>query len=75
MRKIQAYDFDIEYVKGKSNIVADALSKRPTALSLRGMDADWKAQLLVEYSKYDFACGILDGGVPDERFKLMDDVI
>ena len=26
LRKIQAYDFDIEYVKGKNNIVADALS-------------------------------------------------
>ncbi len=24
--KIQAYDFDIEYVKGENNIVADALS-------------------------------------------------
>ena len=26
VRKIQAYDFDIEYVKGNNNIVADALS-------------------------------------------------
>ena len=72
VRKIQAYDFDIEYVKGKRNIVADALSRRPTSLSLRGMDADWKAQLLVEYSKDEFACEILDGVVSDERFKVMD---
>jgi hypothetical protein len=28
--KIQAFDFDIEYVKGKWNIVADVFSKRPT---------------------------------------------
>ena len=68
MRKIQAYDFDIEYVKGKRNIVADALSRRPTTLYLRGMDAYCKAQLLVDYSKDEFACEILDGVVSDERF-------
>ena len=38
--KIQAYDFDIEYVKGKKNVVADALSRRPTALSLVSLDTD-----------------------------------
>ena len=54
--KVKAYDFDIEYVKGKSNVVVDALSRRPIMLSLRGMDADWKAQLLVEYSKDVFSC-------------------
>ena len=75
MRKIQAYDFDIEYVKGKRNIVADAISRRPTTLSLRGMDTDWKAQLLIEYYKYDFTCEILDGVVSDEGFIVMDEVI
>ena len=56
-------------------MVADAISRRPTALSLRDMDTDWKAQILVEYSKDDFACEILDGVVSDERFKVMDEVI
>ena len=32
--KVQAYDFEIEYVKGKNNVVADALSRRPATLSL-----------------------------------------
>ena len=38
--KIQAYDFDIEYVKGKNNVVADALSRRLATLSLMSLDAD-----------------------------------
>ena len=38
--KIQAYDFDIEYVKGKNNVVADALSRRPATLSLMSLDTD-----------------------------------
>ena len=41
--KIQAYDFDIEYVKGKNNVVVDALSRRPTTLSLMSLDIDWRA--------------------------------
>ena len=75
MSKIQAYDFDIEYVKGKSNVVADALSRRLAALSLMSIDADWKAQLLVEYSKEHFACEILDGLLTDERYRVMDEII
>ena len=38
--KIQAYDFDIEYVKGKNNVVADALSRRPATLSLMSLDTN-----------------------------------
>eukprot|EP00253_Pinus_taeda_P025702 PITA_25702 len=30
--KVQAYDFDIEYVRGKHNVVANALSGRPASL-------------------------------------------
>ena len=59
--KIQAYDFDIEYVKGKNNVVVDSLSRRPAMLSLMSLDTDWRALLLVEYSKERFACEVLDG--------------
>ena len=38
--KIQAYDFEIEYVKGKHNIIVDALSRRPTTISLMEISTD-----------------------------------
>ena len=52
--KVQAYDFDIELIKWKNNAVADALSRKPSLAalcSLSEISTDWKAQLLVEYSK------------------------
>jgi hypothetical protein len=59
--KVQAFDFDIEYVKGKKNILVDALSRRPTACSLMEISTDWKSHLLVEYSKNKFTCEVMDG--------------
>ena len=38
--KVQAYDFEIEYVKGKNNVVVDALSWRPATLSLLEISVD-----------------------------------
>jgi hypothetical protein len=54
--KIQAYDFDIEFVKGKNNVVADALSKRPSIYAMTDVSVDWKDLLVIEYSKNQFAC-------------------
>jgi hypothetical protein len=59
--KVHASDFDIEYVKGKKNIVADALSRRHVTCSLMEISADCKSHLLVEYSKNKFACEVMDG--------------
>ena len=56
-------------------MVADALSWRPTTLSLMSVDSDWKAQLLVEYSKDCFTHEILDVQVTDEKYRVMDEVI
>jgi hypothetical protein len=73
--KVHAFDFDIEYDKGKKNIVADALSRRPATCSLMEISAYWKSHLLVEYSKNKFACEVLDGQVQDDRYRVIDDVI
>ena len=75
MRKIQAYDFDIEFVKGKNNVVADALSRRPSFYAMIDISVDWKAHLLVEYSKNKFACKVMDGQGQDDNFIIMDDII
>jgi hypothetical protein len=59
--KIQAFDFDIEYVKGKRNVVAYALSRRPPGCSMMDVCIDWKAHLLVEHSKNKFSCEVMHG--------------
>lgn len=69
------YDFDIEYVKGKKNVVADSLSRRPAMLSLMSLDTNWRAGLLVEYSKDRFACEVLDGQVADDMYMVIDEII
>jgi hypothetical protein len=61
--KIQAFYFDIDYVKGKRNVMSYALSKRPPGCLMMDICTDWKAHLLVEYSKNKFACEVMDGYV------------
>ena len=42
--KFQAYEFDIEYKKGKMNVVVDALSIKPTFYAMEDPKG-WKEQL------------------------------
>jgi hypothetical protein len=75
VNKVQAYDFDIEYVKAKNNVVVDALSRRPELCLLSEISTDWKSELLVEYSKSKFAFEVMDNRVQDDRYKVVDDII
>jgi hypothetical protein len=56
-------------------VVADALSKRPSVYAMTDISVDWKAHLLVEYSKNKFACEVMDGQVQDNNFRIMDDIV
>jgi hypothetical protein len=68
VNKIQAYNFDIEYVKGKNNVVVDTLSRRPSAYSMTEISVDWKYLLLVEYSKKTIECELMDGKLQDDNY-------
>ena len=72
---MQAYDFDIEHVKGKKNMVVDSLSRKPATFSMTKISTDWRSILLVEYSKNTFACELMDGIIQDDRYKVMDAII
>ena len=70
--KIQEFEFDIEYVKGKNNLVADALSRIPS-ISLMDIAENWKAILEVEYAKDKFSCELFDGNKNDARYKVLEE--
>jgi uracil DNA glycosylase len=55
--------------------VVDELSRRLAACSLMEILADWKSHLLVEYSKNNFSCEVMDGKIQDDRYRVIDDVI
>ena len=74
MSKIQAFEFDIEYVKGKNNMVVYALSRRPS-ISLMDVAENWKATLEVEYANDKFSCEIFDGTNQDYRYKVLKGII
>ena len=72
--KIQEFDFDIEYVKGKNNVVVDSLSIRPY-ISLMDVAENWKDTLEVEYAKDKFSCEIFDGNNHDDMYKMLEGII
>ena len=75
MSKFQAYDFDIDYVKGNKNVVVDTISKIPATFSMTKISTNWKSILLVEYSKNTFSCELMEGTIQDDRYRVADEII
>jgi hypothetical protein len=75
VRRIQAYDFDIEFVKGKNNMVEDALSRRPSIYAMIDVSVDWKNHLVMEYSENQSACQVMDRKIQDDNFRIIDGLI
>jgi hypothetical protein len=42
---------------------------------LTWISADWKSHLLVEYSKDQFSCELMDGHIQDDMYRVVDDTI
>lgn len=61
--KLQAYDFDIEFVKGKKNVVVDALSRRPHIYALAKITRDWRNKITTEYVRDTWASGVIAGTI------------
>ena len=74
MRNIQEFEFYIEYVKGKNNVVYYSLSRR-YSISLMDVAKNLKAMLEVEYAKDKFPFEIFYGTKNDDKYKVLEGTI
>ena len=73
--RIQAYNFDIEYVKGTNNVVADALSRQYHINTITSYSQDWKRDIIVEYTKDPQTRRIMEGDPPSDEYKIVEELI
>ena len=70
--KLQAYDFDIEVVKGKKNVEIDAFSRRPHICALAEITGDWRDKITAEYARDTWASRLISGTIQDDRYEVID---
>lgn len=75
MSKLQSYDFEIQYIKGKNNVAADGLSRHPSFCSLSAITTEWKKEVMDEYAQDIFTIGILDGSIRNKRYVIKEGLI
>lgn len=73
--KIQAYNFDIEYVRGTHNVVANALSRQGQLNTLTSITGDWKYEIVVQYAKDPRTKEIMEGNMTDDEIKIVEELI
>jgi len=56
-------------------MMVNAPSRKPAACTLIEITGDWKAHLLVEYSKNKFPCKLINGLISGYRYRVEDEVI
>ena len=54
MELLQEFGFDLEYVKGKENVVADALTRRPLTNAISYMGNSLIDEIKMHYANDDF---------------------
>lgn len=73
--KLQGYNFDIEYIKGKNNVVDDGLCRMPYLCALINITTDWKHSIIADYAKDSHANNIMDGNTQSEDYKVVEGII
>ena len=73
--KIQAYNFDIEYVKGTHNVVADALCRQGQLNTITSITNNWKNEIVAKYAKDTKTKEIMEGNITNDEIKVVEELI
>lgn len=62
-------------MKGKNNVVANALSRKPYLCAMTDISVDWRVGTTIEYAKDSFANDVLEGKVVDDKYRMVEELI